>query len=82
MKLSVKLMIAPLVAIAFLIALGAASYSALSLQQKAADSFYQGVFGRYKSVVEAGSTMGDVHAGIYRLLSLSGAVDEIGRAHV
>ena len=76
MKLSVKLMIAPLVAIAFLIALGAASYSALSLQQKAADSFYQGVFGRYKSVVEAGSTMGDVHAGIYRLLSLSGAVDE------
>ena len=76
MKLSVKLMIAPLVAIAFLIALGAASYSALTLQMNAADKFYQGVFGRYKSVVEAGSVMGDVHAGIYRLLSLSGAVDE------
>jgi methyl-accepting chemotaxis protein len=27
-------------------------------------------------VVEAGSTLGDVHAGIYRLLSLSGAVEE------
>jgi methyl-accepting chemotaxis protein len=76
MKLSVKLMIAPLVAIGFLVALGAASYSALTLQKDAADKFYQGVFGRYKSVVEAGSVMGDVHAGIYRLLSLSGAVDE------
>ena len=75
MKLSLKLMIAPLVAIAFLVALGAASYSALTLQQQAADKFYQGVFGRYKSVVEAGSVMGDVHAGIYRLLSLSSTVD-------
>jgi methyl-accepting chemotaxis protein len=75
MKLSLKLMIAPLVAIAFLIALGAASYSALTLQQEAANKFYQGVFGRYKSVVEAGSVMGDVHAGIYRLLSLSSTVD-------
>jgi methyl-accepting chemotaxis protein len=76
MKLSVKLMIAPLVAIGFLIAMGAASYSALTLQQEAANTFYQGVFGRYKSVVEAGSVMGDVHAGIYRLLSIAGAVDE------
>jgi methyl-accepting chemotaxis protein len=76
MKLSVKLMIAPLVAIAFLVALGAASYSALTLQKDAAEGFYQGVFGRYKSVVEAGSVMGDVHAGIYRLLSLSGKVDD------
>ncbi len=76
MKLSVKLMIAPLVAIGFLIAMGAASYSALSLQQEAANTFYQGVFGRYKSVVEADSVMGDVHAGIYRLLSIAGAVDE------
>src|SRR5688572_15786050 len=76
MKLSVKLMIAPLVAIGFLVALGAASYSALTLQQEAAEKFYQGVFGRYRNVVEVGSVIGDVHAGIYRLLSLSGAVDE------
>jgi len=76
MRLSFKLMIAPLVAIAFLIGLGAASYSALTLQQEAADKFYQGVFGRYKSVVEIGSVVGDVHAGIYRLLSLSGTADE------
>ena len=76
MKLSAKLMIAPLVAIGFLVALGAASYSALKIQQEAAESFYQGVFGRYKSVVQADGVMGDVHAGIYRLLSISGAVDE------
>ena len=76
MKLSGKLMIAPLVAIGFLVALGAASYSALKIQQDAAESFYQGVFGRYKSVVQADGVMGDVHAGIYRLLSISGAVDE------
>ena len=76
MRLSFKLMIAPLVAIAFLIGLVAASYSALTLQQEAADKFYQGVFGRYKSVVEIGSVVGDVHAGIYRLLSLSGTADE------
>jgi methyl-accepting chemotaxis protein len=76
MKLSVKLMIAPLVAIAFLVALGAASYSALTLQKDAADKFYEGVFGRYKSVVEAGSVIGDIHAGIYRLLSISGSVDK------
>ncbi|HEX2200342.1 MAG TPA: methyl-accepting chemotaxis protein [Burkholderiales bacterium] len=76
MRLSFKLMIAPLVAIAFLVGLGAASYSALTLQQEAADKFYQGVFGRYRSVVEIGSVVGDVHAGIYRLLSLSGNADE------
>ncbi len=74
MKLSKKLMIAPLVAIAFLIALGGASYYALSVQQRAADSFYHGVFERFKVVVEADGVVGDVHAGVYRLLNISDAI--------
>ncbi len=76
MKISGKLMIAPLVAIGFLAALGAASYYALTVQQRAADAFYEGVFGRYKAVVGADSIVGDVHAGIYRLLSISDAIGE------
>jgi len=69
-------MIAPLVAIGFLAALGVASYYALTVQQRAADAFYEGVFGRYKTVVAADSMVGDVHAGIYRLLSISDAIGE------
>ncbi len=76
MKLSRKLMVAPLVAIGFLAALGGASYYALRVQQRAADSFYNGVFGRYRTVVEAQVAVGEVQAGVYRLLNLQGAVDE------
>jgi len=76
MKLSAKLMIAPAVAIGFLAALGGASYYALTVQQRAADAFYEGVFGRYKKVVAVDGSVGDVHAGIYRLLNISDAIGE------
>jgi methyl-accepting chemotaxis protein len=76
MKLSGKLMIAPLIAIAFLVALGAASYYALTVQQRAADNFYQGVFGRYQTAVRTEAEVGKVHAGIYRLLNLADAIGE------
>jgi methyl-accepting chemotaxis protein len=75
MKLSGKLMIAPLVAIGFLVALAAASYYALTVQQRAADDFYRGVFGRYKAVVGIEGSLGDVQAGIYRLLSIAEGID-------
>ena len=75
MKLSGKLMIAPLVAIGFLVALGVASYYSLTVQQRAADAFYEGVFGRYKTVVSVEASVGGVQAGIYRLLSISEAID-------
>jgi methyl-accepting chemotaxis protein len=74
MKLSAKLMIAPLVAIAFLIALASAGYYALTLQQEAADNFYQGIFTRYESAVETETSVGKVHAGIYRLLNISESI--------
>jgi len=74
MKLSGKLMIAPLVAIGFLIALALAGYYALTLQQAAADSFYQGTFSRYESATDAETTVGKVHAGIYRLLNLGDTI--------
>src|SRR5512139_55551 len=74
MKLSSKLMIAPLVAIGFLVALALASYYALTLQQTAADNFYQGIFGRYQSAVQTETAVGKVHAGIYRLLNISDAI--------
>ena len=76
MKLTGKLMIAPLVAIGFLVSLGIASYYALTVQQHAADDFYQGVFGRYKRVVQVDGSVGDVHAGIYRLLNIGSALGE------
>jgi methyl-accepting chemotaxis protein len=73
MKLGGKLLVAPLVAIAFLVALAGAGYYAMTLQQSAADNFYTGVFTRYRTAVEAEAAVGRVHAGIYRLLSISEA---------
>ena len=74
MKLAAKLMIAPLVAIGFLVALALAGYYALTLQQEAADSFYQGTFSRYESATDTETTVGKVHAGIYRLLNIGEAI--------
>ncbi len=74
MKLSGKLMIAPLVAIGFLVALAMAGFYALTLQQRAADNFYQGIFSRYQAAVQTETAVGKVHAGIYRLLNLSDAI--------
>ena len=74
MKLSGKLMIAPLVAIGFLVALALAGYYALTLQQAAADSFYQGIFTRYESAVATETAVGKVHAGIYRLLNIGESI--------
>jgi methyl-accepting chemotaxis protein len=74
MKLSAKLMIAPLVAIGFLVALALAGYYALTLQQDAADSFYQGTFSRYQSATATENTVGKVHAGIYRLLNIGESI--------
>ncbi len=67
-------MIAPLVAIAFLIALALAGYYALTLQQAAADSFYQGTFSRYESATDTETAVGKVHAGIYRLLNIGESI--------
>jgi methyl-accepting chemotaxis protein len=74
MKLSGKLMIAPLVAIGFLVALALAGYYALTLQQAAADSFYQGTFSRYESATDTETAVGKVHAGIYRLLNIGDSI--------
>jgi len=74
MKLSGKLMVAPLVAIGFLIALGAASYYALTVQKDAATAFYEGVFGRYQNAVQTETAVSKAHAGIYRLLNISDAI--------
>ena len=74
MKLSGKLMIAPLVAIGFLVALAVAGYYALTLQQAAADSFYQGTFSRYESATETETVVGKVHARIYRLLNIGESI--------
>jgi methyl-accepting chemotaxis protein len=74
MKLSGKLMIAPLVAIGFLVALALAGYYALTLQQEAADSFYQGTFSRYESATDTETAVGKVHAGIYRLLNIGESI--------
>jgi len=74
MKLSAKLMIAPLVAIGFLIVLALAGFYALTLQQTAADNFYQGIFTRYQSAVQTETAVGKVHAGIYRLLNIGESI--------
>ena len=74
MKLSGKLMIAPMVAIGFMIALALAGYYALTLQQKAADSFYEGTFSRYESATNTETAVGKVHAGIYRLLNIGESI--------
>ena len=75
MKLSARLMVAPLVSIACLTGVGIAAHSTLALQEEAADQLERGVFGRYRKAMEAGRAVGDAHASTYRVFNIASGID-------
>jgi methyl-accepting chemotaxis protein len=54
---------------AFLVVMGAVSYGVLTRQQTALEELYQRRFGSYQLVANSGQALGEVHSGVYRLLS-------------
>ena len=76
MKVWHKILIAPGVAIAFLLALGLTAYSVLIGQQHTLSELFEQRFGSYQLASRAVHDVGDVHAGVYRLFSVIGSLSD------
>ena len=76
MKVWHKILVAPGVAIAFLLALGITAYSVLIGQQHTLSELFEQRFGSYQLASRAVHDIGDVHAGVYRLFSVIGSLGE------
>ena len=76
MKIWHKILVAPAVAMGFLILFGAASYYALSRQQAALEDLRENQFVAYRTAAAAESELTDVHSGVYRLFTWIGNMDE------
>ncbi len=69
MKVWHKIIAAPVVAIAFLVLLGAASYIALTRQNAAMSDLYNNRIGNYRLVSESAQSISEVHSNVYRLFT-------------
>jgi methyl-accepting chemotaxis protein len=76
MKIWHKVIVAPAVAMAFLLLLGLASYLALSRQQGALDDLRESDFVAYRTAAAGASDVTDVHSGVYRLFTWMGNMDD------
>jgi len=76
MKIWHKVIVAPAVAMAFLLLLGASSYVALSRQQAALQDLRDNSFVAYRTAAAGESDVTDVHSGVYRLFTWIGNMDE------
>jgi len=76
MKVWHKILVAPGVAIAFLLALGAATYVALSRQNATVSDMFEDRFGSYRVAAGALDQIGDVHADVYRMIGVIGSLDD------
>ncbi len=72
MKVLHKILVAPAVAIAFLVLLGAASYVALTQQNSSLSDLYNNRIGNYRHVAESAQTISEVHSNVYRLFTWLG----------
>ena len=72
MKIWHKILVAPAVAMGFLILFGAASYYALSRQQAALEDLQDNQFVAYRTAAAGESELTDVHSGVYRLFTWIG----------
>ncbi|PKN62073.1 MAG: hypothetical protein CVU57_26235 [Deltaproteobacteria bacterium HGW-Deltaproteobacteria-15] len=85
MKMQYKLLLAPLVAIAFLSILGVVSYRGLQDQQATISDIFENRFRMYQDSARIMSNIKGVHANIYNVLNLSSIdaeqklIDELGR---
>jgi methyl-accepting chemotaxis protein len=77
MKVWQKILVAPAVAIVFLMALGAVSYSALTQQQSTLDDLVNVRFGNYQLAANSAQEISEVHANVYRLFTWLGNLQEV-----
>ncbi len=76
MKVWHKILVAPGVAIVFLLALGITAYSVLTRQQSTLTELFEQRFGSYQVAARAGHDIGEVHSAVYRLFSIIGSLDD------
>ena len=76
MKVWQKILVAPAVAIVFLMALGAVSYSALTQQQSTLDDLVNVRFGNYQLAANSAQEISEVHSSVYRLFTWLGNLQE------
>jgi len=76
MKVWHKIMVAPGVAIVFLMALGAISYSVLTYQNSTIAELFNGRFANYQTVSGAAQDISEVHSNVYRLFTWLGNLQE------
>ena len=76
MKVWHKILVAPGVAIAFLVLLGAMSYAVLTRQHSALSELYGNRIGNYRLAAESAQTISEVHSNVYRLFTWIGNLKE------
>src|SRR5262245_22598447 len=76
MKIWHKILVAPALAMLFLIALGATAYSVLYQQNEALVELFTERFGSYQLAARSSQEIGEVHATVYRLFTWIGNLKE------
>src|SRR5215510_5726941 len=76
MKIWHKILVAPGVAIAFLVALGAVAFLMLRQQHDGLETLVTQRMARFDSAADAARDMGQVHSGVYRLMTWMSNYDE------
>ena len=82
MKIWHKIVVAPAVAIVFLMILGAVSYNALTRQHATLQDLVNNRFGSYHLAADSSRTIGEVHAEVYRLFTWIGNLKEDKIKHI
>ena len=76
MKVWHKILVAPGVAIIFLMALGALAYGGLTRQQSTLSELFNNRFGNYQLAANSSLEISEVHANVYRLFTWIGNLKE------
>src|SRR6266581_2047310 len=82
MKIWHKIVVAPAVAIVFLMIFGAVSYNALTRQHATLQDLVNNRFGSYQLAADSSRTIGEVHAEVYRLFTWIGNLKEDKIKHI
>jgi len=69
LRMSIKLLFAPMAVLLFLITMAVVSYLGLTQQKEALDDIYNNRFGQYKLSAEIEQQMGNIHANLYKSIS-------------
>jgi phosphoglycerate-specific signal transduction histidine kinase len=69
LRMSIKLLFAPMAVLFFLIIMAVVSYFGLTQQKSALDDIYNNRFSQYKLSAEIEQQMGNIHANLYKSIS-------------